>query len=241
MGQLPFLLDETRTLRKRDDFAVFTVAFDNPDREKDVDKVIRDKRIPHVVVWDHREATDLSNKADWNIKGFPTTMLINPDGIIQASIDIDEHLEENLLYFLNQDSAPPPIGLSISKQTDEEGNAVVGEDGMVQLTVDLYSPDHSDLEVLVDVMGGKVSYDEENDPEHENPNYESFSYRDEGRAPDFTASFGQFGSYSQTVPLAVEDGMSYLFVVVSVKLPGTEELNGGEGLTTSSFDFVSFN
>lgn len=117
---------------------------------------------------------------------------------------------------------------------------MLSDDGSVRLTIDVYSPTHEDLEVMVDVMGTKISYDDEKDPEHKEPNYEPVNYRDEGRAPDFTASFSQYGSFTKDVMLTPEEGMGYLFVVVSVKIPGTEALNGGEGLTTSSFDFISF-
>lgn len=238
MGQLPHLMDETRDLKKRNDFAVFTVSFDNPDRQENVDKVIRDFKIDHPVVWDHREATDLSNKADWNIKGFPTTVLVNPDGVIQASMHIDENLEENLLYFLEQDSIPAPVGLAVSAATDEEGKAIVNEDGNVILTIDLYSPTHEDLEVSISASGTRVVYDEENDPEHESPQYEPVDYKELGMVSDFTAEFTAYGNTRRQFALEAFDNMSYAFVSVSVKLPGTGHLNDGDGLSTSTFAFV---
>lgn len=238
MGQLPHLMEQTSELKKRSDFAVFTVSFDNPDRQAEVDRVIREYGIDHTVIWDHRDTGDLSNKGDWNIKGFPTTVLINPDGVIQASMDVDEHLEENLLYFLEQDSVPPPIGLDIKVETDDEGKAMVNDDGNVMLNVDVYSPTHAPLEVIVDASGTIVTYDEENDPDHESPEYETIDYREEGLIPELTFSFDDYGNASRQVPLKAFDNMSYIFVVVSIKLPGTDALNGGEGLSTSTFSFV---
>lgn len=242
MGQLPQLISETSELRKRSDFDVMTVSFDDPERQADVDRVIKEYKIKHTVVWDPIESTSLSNKADWNIKAFPTTMLINPQGNIQTSIDIDENLEENLLYFLDHQGTLAATGLSVTPMADAEGNVVPDENGAISVAVDLYSPDHAALDVMVDVTAIKMTYDEENDPEHTGqPEYVSIDYRETGMAPDFTASFDEFGNYYHEFQVADLDNVAYVMINVSVPIRGTEQLNGGEGLRTSAFRFVFFN
>jgi hypothetical protein len=229
MGQLPQLISETSELRKRSDFEVLTVSFDDPERQSDVDKAIRDFKIKHTVVWDPINSTSLSNKADWNIKGFPTTLLINPDGVIQSSIDIDEHLEENLLYFLNSSSDLPPLGLSLTPLTDTDGKVVPDGNGEFGLSLDLYSPEHLPIDVTFSVNGGTLV------------GYELPAEEEAGEGPGkptLTASFDSFGNYYKEFRLKPDEGSKYLFVVVSVPIPGTEELNDGAGLSTSSFRFI---
>ena len=232
MGQLPHLLEETKNLRKRSDFAVFTVAFDKPERQADVDRVIRQNRIRHTVIWDPVESSTLSNKADWNIKGFPTTVLVNPDGIIQASIDIDENLEENLLYFLNSSADMPPLGLSLTPLANAQGEIVPDENGEVSLSLDLYSPEHLPLDVTFSVSGGTlVGYEQPAEKEAgENPAAPV--------KPTLTATFDEFGNYYNEFKLKPDEGSKYMFVVVSVPIPGTQDLNDGAGLSTSSFRFI---
>ncbi len=220
MGQLPSLIEQTAELRDRSDFQVVTVSHDIPDRQSELDRVIREYGIEHTVIWDHREATDLSNKADWNIKGFPTTVLINPAGTIQTSMSVDEHLAENLRFFMDSANVIPAIGLSIVPVRDADGKVRPDANGEITVALDLYSPTHDPLEASISLSGGSMPGQEGEE------------------SPSLLATFNEFGSSYLEFQVAITPESRYVFVSVSIPIAGTEALNDGAGLSTSSFSFV---
>ncbi|MEZ5336893.1 MAG: hypothetical protein R3F46_01400 [bacterium] len=254
MRQLPLLIEQTADLRQRPDFELLSLCFDDPSRRELVDKAIADYGISHAVLWNETGSPERSNMADWNIPGFPTTLLIDPQGNIVLELAVDNYLRENLLFFLDHWTGATGFSLQIEPyRAAGSGNAaeadsaaevesVLGNDPFaeqriapdanqsISVGIVLYNPDHQPLDVQVDVRMEKTELFDEGPVHRIMGVMHDVDYRAQGRLLDYRAEFPVFGDEHHVIVVDDLDGVLDFEVEVAVPVPGSEALNGGQGL-----------
>jgi len=157
---------------------------------------------------------------EWNVRGVPATFLLDPQGNVVAQHLRGSSLIDICEYYLSLDPVPPPIGLRTSYS--------VQGDGMVELLVDVSSPDRIDLEVKVDYVFYTLERDGSGKPIYRGHG-EKITNPGKGVPEyEYTADCRQ-GQTVESVMIDCRgfDGLSYR---VQVKVPGTDDLNGGKGI-----------
>ena len=226
MGELPNLLAETKDLRMRDDFALFSVSLDAMDTLDAMQKVITEKGITYPVIFDGGGWNTVQSK-EWGINSIPATFLINPQGVIVATNLRGEKLRPALDFFLNYPGTYAPIGV----RTGQKAN----DDGSVAVRLELSNPQHTPLKVQVDYYHVRYTWADD-DPEHKKRPVSADYLEPDPDKPEmeFEVPFEKFGDavHEFTIP-AVENTQSMGYEV-SVQVPGTESLLDGKGLWVSA-------
>ncbi len=226
MGELPNLLEQTKDLRLRDDFALFTVSLDALETLEAMQKVLSEKSITYPVIFDGGGWNTVQSK-EWGVNSIPATYLLDPMGNIVATNLRGEKLRPALDFFLNYPGMYTPIGV-------RSGNTA-GDDGSVNVRLELSNPRHTPLKVRVDYYHVRYSWADD-DPEHKNRpvNAEYIELDAEKPELEFEVPFSDFGDavHEFTIP-AVENTHSMGYSI-EVELPGTEALLNGEGLWVSA-------
>ncbi|MCB1216842.1 hypothetical protein KDL44_05585 [bacterium] len=224
MRQLPQVVSGTRELIDNGRLKMVTASYDR-DRQALLD-VIKERGIRYPVIWQNNDP-NRGNTPDWNIRGIPTTVLINPQGEIVADLRAGEDFQQVLEYFIDNGEA---LGVM-----DMNGSAELQEDGTVKVDLSMYSSQHTDMDVNVEVYRVVFKWDEENDPEHKGRplDREYISLADEGQDYSFTQKFRWFANEDHSFVISDFGEADSLYVMASVTYPGSEELNEGEGVGVS--------
>lgn len=222
MGELPNLLAQTKDLRRRDDFAVFSVSLDAPETLEAMHEVIREQGITYPVIYDGG-AWNSVQANEWSVQSIPATFLIDPQGDIVATNLRGETLRPALDFFLHYPGVYAPIGLRNSQAKND--------DGSITVRLELGNPRHSPLKVEVDYYHTRYKWADD-DPGHEKRAVSAEYIEKDEQNPElsFDVSFGEFGDavHEFTIP-AVENTQQVAYYV-NVELPGTETLLDGKGL-----------
>ena len=215
MRQLPQVISGTRELLQNGRLEMLTASFDSD--EQSLRKVIREQKISYPVIWQNRDF-NRGNVDEWNIHGIPTTVLVSPQGDIVAELRAGEDFQQVLEYFIDNGERAGVVSL--------DGNAAKNEDGSVQLDLNIYSSQHRPVDVKVEVY--RVVTDENGERRYE-------SLNEEGRDWSFTQDFNVFADESSSITIDDFGDAQSLIVTASAIYPGTEELNGGEGVGPSFY------
>lgn len=166
------------------------------------------------------EEMDSPPAREWHIAGIPSAYLINPQGVIVAHplarynltlVDLYERLSADPAAFA-------PAGLRASSEiTSEE---------QIDIIVELYSPQRLPLKVAVDYTLPRFVWDMAT-----GDMVECERTRPNGSEPEFEFEVDFEDSCEQTITLPVDvREYSGLEALVTVLIPGTAELNDGQGV-----------
>ncbi len=233
IGELPNMLTETRRVAaEHADFQVFAVSLDADSTTNLLHKYIKQHGIDYPCTYDGG-GWDTVQSREWGINSIPATFLINPQGVIVASNLRGETLGPALDFFVGGDGNYAPIGLS--------SNATDNGDGTVDISLELFSPDHAPLTYEIDYYH-VINHYADDDPEHEGrPVSRDYIEADEENAEiSASALFGEFGDKVFSHRISAVDGSAMMGYSIRVLLPGTEDMFDGEGLWVSDRGRVSF-
>ncbi len=224
MRQLPQVVSGTRELINDGRLKMITASYDR-DKAPLLD-VIDEHDISYPVIWQNGDA-NRGNVDDWNIRGIPTTVLINPQGDIVADLRAGEDFQQVLEYFIENGEAAGVIDLS--------GNASLQDDGSINVDLAMYSSQHRSLDIKVEAYRVVFKWDEENDPDHEGRplDREYISLGEEGHDYSFTQDFKWFADETSSFSISDYGEADAIYVMAQAVYPGSEELNEGEGITVS--------
>lgn len=222
IGEMPNLLEQTKLLREQGELDLFSVSLDAWTTTDGLHEKIAEFGIDYPVLFDGG-GWDTVMSDEWNIHSIPAAFLINPQGVIVATNLRGENLGEELAFFMEHGGNFAPVGLETSHTLNDDGSVVVD--------VLLTSPQHKPLLVDLDYHHMRYIWAED-DPDHENRPVDRDVIIPDAEEPEesLTAEFGMFGDTAVqfTIP-AVED-THYLYYYITVQVPGSEALNGGEGI-----------
>ena len=224
MRQLPQVVSGTRELIDNGRLGMITASYD---RDKQaLLNVIDERDITYPVIWQNQDS-NRGNTEDWNIRGIPTTVLINPQGTIVADLRAGEDFQQVLEYFIEHGE---DLGV-----VDISGNAVTQDDGSVKVDLEVYSSLHRALDVKVEAYRVVYKWDEENDPNHEGRplDREYIDLAEEGHDFSFTQDFKWFADAEHSFVIDNIGEADAVYVMASVTYPGSEHLNDGEGVGVS--------
>jgi peroxiredoxin len=226
MGELPNLLEQTKDLRKRDDFAVFSISLDAWETVDAFHKVLREHRIKYPVLFDGGGWQTVMAQ-EWGINSIPATFLINPQGVIVAKDLRGESLRPGLDFFMNYPGTYAPIGLRTYDEKQDDGSVVV--------KVELSSPAHLPLKVDLDYYHIRYQWAED-DPDHQNRPVDADYIEPDSVKPEEskTVEFTDFGDKVESFTIPAVDGAHYACYYITVQVPGTETLLDGNGIWLSS-------
>jgi peroxiredoxin len=226
MGELPNLLEQTKDLRKGNDFAIFSVSLDAWETVPDLHKVLREHHIKYPVLFDGNGWQTVMAQ-EWGVNSIPATFLINPQGVIVAQGLRGESLRPGLDFFMNYDGTYAPIGLRTSSELQD--------DGSVAVRVELSSPAHQPLKVDLDYYHTRYIWAED-DPNHENRPVDREYIEPDAVKPEEsrTVEFTEFGDQVETFVIPAVDNTHYAEYYITVEIPGTEALLDGDGIWLSS-------
>lgn len=219
MRQLPQVVDGTRELIRDGRLAMITASYDR-DKAPLLD-VIDEYGIEYPVIWQNGDP-NRGNVDQWNIRGIPTTVLINPAGEIVADLRAGEDFQQVLEYFIDNGEELGVVTL--------DGSSNLNDDGSVTVDMDIYSSRHRPVDVNVEVI--RVSEDANGDPV-----YTSLS--EEGHDYSFTKEFRMFGDARHSLTISDYGEGEMLIIIGQAVYPGSEELNGGEGVGPSFYSRIA--
>lgn len=204
----------------RDDFALLSVSGDYPDSMDELRPMIEEYGITYPVL--HGLDGDEPDLHDWDILGFPSAFLINPQGVVLLETHIGEYTAGWLETLLNLEQEIPVTQLSVDNELLDNGG--------LRFTV------RSDRQLDVHVNVGKIleEYWEdvdgewqevENPPADAEPNMSAYHSLDdwENRIVSLEPLDGSF-VYSFEIEPVTDDNLWLIQCSVSAQIPGTEEL-----------------
>jgi len=226
MGELPNLIAQTKDLRGRKDFAVFSVSLDQPDTLERMHKVIAKQGIAYPVLYDGGGWKSVP-AVEWGISAIPATFLLDPAGNIVATNLRGETLRPALDFFLNHKGVYAPIGVRTSQ--------TVNDDGSVAVRLELCNPRHASLKVEVDYYHMRYTWAPD-DPDHKNPPVNREYIEKDPNNPEMTFEVpaGDFGDMVHEFTIPAVENTQNMGYDVSVELPETEALMDGHGLWVSA-------
>lgn len=231
MREMPNFLAETKPWVKSGDLKLFSVSLDNPNTDLRMNEDIRKFGITYPVIFDNGGWNSVQAK-EWGVNSIPATFLLDPQMNIAATNLRGATLGPALEFFLGGDGYSP-IGIRSSN--------TVGDDGNVDVMLELSSASHAPLSVKVDYYHTRYTYAED-DPEHEGRPVKAdyIEMNEDGPEQEFEVEFGMFGEKVVEFTIMPVEDTHQLSYTISVMLPGTEELMGGEGIWVSERGRVKF-
>lgn len=221
--ELPNMLAETQPWRDKDKLALFSVSLDSWGTVERMHDVIREHGIDYPVLFEG-DGWSTFQAQEWDIHSIPATFLVNPQGVIAATNLRGENLGEALEFFIAADPPRAPIGLRTGH--------TLNDDGSVDVRIELHNPDHTPLALRIDYWHTRYAWPED-DPEHEGRPSSRETIDDAEPDVDTTVAFGDFGDTVYELSVPAVDGAQVCDYYVSVMLPGSEDLVGGEGVWLS--------
>jgi thiol-disulfide isomerase/thioredoxin len=221
MGELPNLIAETKDLRKRDDFEIFSVSLDFPTTCDEIRKVVREMGIDYPVIYDGGGWQAVQG-VEWGIQSIPATFLVSPTGVIVATGLRGEKLRPMLDFFMSKGVDYAPVGVNASHVLNADGSATV--------TALLSSPRHEPLRLDLDYSHSRYTWADD-DPEHKGRPVKADTIEIDAVKPEQSATveFGQFGDAIHTFTIPAVENTHRLSYYVTVEVPGTESMFNGEG------------
>ena len=140
MRQLPDLLAAVQPYRASGKLAVIMVSGDTPETLPKMKQVIKDHGIDFPVLYDGGGDSKTVPYLEWSVYGWPSTYLVDPQGVIVAAGLRGQPLDKLLTYFL--DGPPRPvIGL--------RARSTLNSDGTISVFAELTNPAHAPLELAL--------------------------------------------------------------------------------------------
>jgi thiol-disulfide isomerase/thioredoxin len=233
MHELPNLLEATSDLRKSGRLVLYTVTLDDERSTPALRKVLTNFAVDYPVIYDGLGWNALAAKS-WGVNSIPATFLIDPQGNVVATNLRGSALRPALEFFVNSPGPIAPIGV--------RGSAVEMPSGDVKLLLDLSSPSRKTLKVKYNYYHQRLKYAEDDLKREGRPVSSEFVNPDQGALPEqIEVSFENSGERIVEVLVpAVQDTQRFFFTI-QVLVPGTEDLNEGQGIWVTSRGRVNLN
>lgn len=230
---MPDVVGLKKHLGDRDDFAVLSVSLDNLATTGQLRQTISEYGLNYPVLHVGAEDGWHGGNFDWDIEAVPSAFIITPEGTVLGSFWADEALPLVFEFLMERDSPVPTYGVEVSH---EQNN-----DGSFRAKVKVTSPDHKP--VTVHFSAGKIlrEYAEmvdgewvKIDPIPDGKKWNVSAYYDiEGfESVPLEFEFDQFGDATQyvEVPAVTDSNLWSVAFNAALQIPGTEELNDGNGI-----------
>jgi peroxiredoxin len=222
MQALPQVVASTRPYRERGALAMLGVSCDTPETLPELRKVIRRQGIDYPVLYDGGDFKT-APAAAWGVKGIPALFLVDPQGVVLASIEDYAQLPAILDFYL--DGPPRPI---LALRT----RSALNDDGTVSVFAELTNPGHAPVKLTLDRAWEHWQFPT---PPAGATLPEVSRHYDPGFATAMV-SFDDFGEATYEFRLQPQDDMTFLGYSVNLLVPGTAGVLGADGLHFYSGD-----
>jgi hypothetical protein len=218
MRDLPQMLEATRPYVDSGRLQVITINGNLPDGRPEMRRVLRRLNIKGPVIHDgglydpqgfHRPIPAV----EWGVHSWPSTFLINPQGVIVANHIWAEDLGRVLDFYLTNE--PPVIGLDGWVELHGDGKSV-------SIFAQVTNQGHSDVNLRLSAHLTRLEWDENN---------VICGYEDlvaAPKEPTATVSFSEFCETTHEFVIETDEDWHTLGYALFVEVPGGEDLLGRE-------------
>ncbi|MBN2082846.1 TlpA family protein disulfide reductase [bacterium] len=212
MAELPNLITKTRPYVRDGRLSVITVSSDTAEDLPRLKQAIRQQRLPYPVIYDGGiydpdEIGRALPAVEWNVRGWPATFLIDPQGVIVANEVRGEDLAEILDFYLSG-NAPVVSLCGYARENADRSISIFAEVGNtsrepVRVTAWVYTADWTWDEdcIVINEESGMA----------ENPE-------------TVLVSFDDFCESVAEIVLPADEAIDYYSCWLEATVPGTEHI-----------------
>jgi hypothetical protein len=215
MREFPNMLKRTKPYVDDGRLQVITVSADSAETLPDLRRTIHKYRLAYPVIYDggiyDEEGGSPIPAVEWNIRGWPSSFLVNPQGVIVANDLRGDKLAPMLDRYLN--GSLPIIGL--------RGYAVANDDRSVSVYAEVLSADHQPVEVTGDYYHADWIWDKDFVVIDEISGHDDFP-------EPAVLTFGDFGDAVYEFRLPPSEDIDYYAIWLLATVPGTEGIGKGD-------------